>query len=370
MVVWPCGLCGSTTNELLSTCNGCGAPRESAAPSAAPSADDGYVEKTVSDAQPRSAEELREVAARLLALAEEKEGGAAPTPAPAAAPTAGGSSSEESDDEGAPAPVAAPPALAPAAAPTAGGSSSDDSDDGCAAPPPATPTTAGKEPTKRPRGSPEEPIPIDDSQDAAPAAAPPTAGGSSSDDSEGASDDERDSKRPRRGDDSDDDVLVLEERTYLVERNRKLEDENEDLRRLAARAPPQQGAMTQLFEELIHADDGDADADRRRVERRGASTVRYFVSIEGRMEKILRLRGVAARCRGWRTKLDGIGAPRSLRENLGRLKGLRNAAAHEVDCERIAATTDDDLAGLIRDIDRDLKALEASAGAAARRVTR
>ena len=44
---------------------------------------------------------------------------------------------------------------------------------------------------------------------------------------------------------------------------------------------------------------------------------------------------------------------------------------HEVDCERIAATTDDYLAGLIRDIDRDLKALEASAGAAAaRRVTR
>ena len=86
------------------------------------------------------------------------------------------------------------------------------------------------------------------------------------------------------------------------------------------------------------------------------------------MEKILRLRGVAARCRGWRTKLDDIGAPRSLRENLGRLKGLRNAAAHEVDCERIAATTDDDLAGLIRDIDRDLKALEASAGT--RRVTR
>ena len=160
---------------------------------------------------------------------------------------------------------------------------------------------------------------------------------------------------------------MLEERTYLVERNRKLEDENEDLRRLAAQAPQQQGAMTQLFDELIHADD-DTDADRRRVERRGASTVRYFVSVEGRMEKILRLRGVAARCRGWRAKLDGIGAPRSLRENLGRLKGLRNAAAHEVDCEQIAATTDDDLAGLIRDIDRDLKALEASAGA--RRVTR
>ena len=129
-------------------------------------------------------------------------------------------------------------------------------------------------------------------------------------------------------------MLVLEERTYLVERNRKLEDENEDLRRLATQAPQQQGAMTQLFDELIHADD-DADADRRRVERRGASTVRYFVSVESRMEKILRLRGIAARCRGWRTKLDGIGAPRSLRENLGRLKGLRNAAAHEVDWYRL-----------------------------------
>ena len=366
MVWWRCRSCGDTTNELLSTCNGCGAPRESVAPSA-----DGYVERTVSEAQPRSAEELRDVAARLLALAEEKEGGAAPTPAPAAAPTAGGSSSEESDDDAAPAPVAAAPAPEPAAAPTAGGSSSDESEsESAAAPPaPATPATAHKGPTKRPRGSPEEPIPIDDSQPE-PAAAPPTAGGSSSDDSEDASDDERDSKRPRRGDDSDDDVLVLEERTYLVERNRKLEDENEDLRRLAGRAPQQQGAMTQLFDELIHADDGDADADRRRLERRGASIVRYFVCVEGRMEKILRLRGVAARCRGWRTKLDGIGAPRSLRDNLGRLKGLRNAAAHEVDCERIAATTDDDLAGLIRDIDRDLKALEASAGAAARRVTR
>jgi len=91
------------------------------------------------------------------------------------------------------------------------------------------------------------------------------------------------------------------------------------------------------------------------------------------VEDILRLSGGAAQCRGGRTKLgrqlDVIGAPRSLRENLFRLKGLRNAAAHEVDCERIAATTDDDLAGLIRDIDRDLKALEASA-AAARRVTR
>ena len=119
--------------------------------------------------------------------------------------------------------------------------------------------------------------------------------------------------------------------------------------------------MTQLFDELIHADDGDADADRRRVERRGASTVRYFVSVEGRMEKILRLRGVAARCRGWRTKLDGIGAPRSLREYLVRLKGLRNAAARSSRLQ-IAATTDDDLAGLIRDIDRDLKALERPPG--------
>ena len=362
---WRCASCQTTTNDFFQTCNKCGAPREPAAPSA----EAGYVERTVSDAQPRSAEELREVAARLLALAEEKEGGpgeaAAPVPA---APTAGGSSSDESDDDAAAAPVAAAPAPAVAAAPTAGGSSSDESEsESAAAPPaPATPAPADKGPRKRPRGSPEEPIPIDDSQPA-PAAAPPTAGGSSSDDSEGASDDERDSKRPRRGDDSDDDVLVLEERTYLTERNQKLEDENEELRRLAARAPQQQGAMTQLFDELIHADD-DADADRRRVERRGASTVRYFVSIEGRMEKILRLRGVAARCRGWRTKLDDIGAPRSLRENLGRLKGLRNAAAHEVDCEQIAATTDDDLAGLIRDIDRDLKALEASAGT--RRVTR
>ena len=358
---WRCASCQGTTNTFFQTCNKCGAPREPAAPSV----EAGYVEKTLSDAQPRSAEELRDVAARLLRLAEEKEGGHGEAAAP---PTAGGSSSEESDDEGAPAPVAAAPAPAVAAAPTAGGSSSDESEsESAAAPPaPATPAPADKGPRKRPRGSPEEPIPIDDSQPA-PAAAPPTAGGSSSDDSEGASDDERDSKRPRRGDDSDDDVLVLEERAYLTERNQKLEDENEELRRLAARAPQQQGAMTQLFDELIHADD-DADADRRRVERRGASTVRYFVSIEGRMEKILRLRGVAARCRGWRTKLDDIGAPRSLRENLGRLKGLRNAAAHEVDCEQIAATTDDDLAGLIRDIDRDLKALEASAGT--RRVTR
>ena len=99
---WCCGSCGTTTNEYFSTCNRCHAPRESA-----PSAD-GYVERTVSEAQPRSAEELRDVAARLLALAEEKEGGAAPTPAPAAAPTAGGSSSEESDDEGAPAPFYSP----------------------------------------------------------------------------------------------------------------------------------------------------------------------------------------------------------------------------------------------------------------------
>ena len=95
MVVWR----GATTNGLFSTCNGCGEPRESAAPST----DAGYVEKTVSDAQPRSAEELEDVAARLLALARGKRGGHG---AVAAAPTAGGSSSEESDDEGAPAPVA------------------------------------------------------------------------------------------------------------------------------------------------------------------------------------------------------------------------------------------------------------------------
>ena len=140
VVWWRCEAAEGTTNELFSTCNRCGAPRESVAPSAA----DGYVERTVSEAQPRSAEELRDVAARLLALAEEKEGGAAPTPAPAAAPTAGGSSSEESDDEGAPAPVAAAPAPAPAAAPTAGGSSSDESEsESAAAPPaPATPATA------------------------------------------------------------------------------------------------------------------------------------------------------------------------------------------------------------------------------------
>ena len=86
VVWWCCGSCGATTNDYFSTCNKCGAPRESA-----PSADDSYVERTVSEAQPRSAEELREVAARLLALAEEKEGGAAPMPAPAAAPTTGGS---------------------------------------------------------------------------------------------------------------------------------------------------------------------------------------------------------------------------------------------------------------------------------------
>ena len=361
MVWWRCRSCGDTTNELLSTCNGCGAPREPVAPSAA----DDYVETTVRSAEQRSAGELREVAARFLALAEQKEGEVAAAPAPAAPPTG---LVRGSDDDAAPAPVAAAPARK-AEPPTAGGSSSDESDDGDAraAPAPATPA-ARRGPTSATRLA-AGAILVDDSP--APAAAPPTAGGSSSDDSEDASDDERDSKRPRRGDDSDDDVLVLEERTYLVERNRILEDENEDLRsRLAARAPPQQGAMTQLFDELIHADDGDADADRRRVERRGASTVRYFVSVEGRMEKILRLRGVAARCRGWRTKLDGIGAPRSLRDNLGRLKGLRNAAAHEVDCERIAATTDDDLAGLIRDIDRDLKVLEASAGAGLRSLSK
>ena len=83
---WRCASCQGTTNTFFQTCNKCGAPREPAAPSA----EAGYVERTVSDAQPRSAEELREVAARLLALAEEKEGGpgeaAAPVPA---APTAG-----------------------------------------------------------------------------------------------------------------------------------------------------------------------------------------------------------------------------------------------------------------------------------------
>ena len=129
---WRCASCQGTTNNLLHTCNNCGAPREFAAPSS-----DGYIENTMSDAQPRSAEELREVAARLLRLAEEKEGGAAPAPAPAAAPTAGGSSSDESDDEAAPAPVAATPAPAPAAAPTAGGSSSDESESESAAAPPA-----------------------------------------------------------------------------------------------------------------------------------------------------------------------------------------------------------------------------------------
>ena len=343
---WRCASCQGTTNNLLQTCNNCGAPREFAAPSS-----DGYVENTVSDAQPRSAEELREVAARLLALAEEKERGTAPTPAPAAAPTAGGSSSEESDDEGAPAPVAAPPAPATAAPPTAGGSSSEDSEGDEAAVAPATPA-ADEGPTKRPRGSPEEPILVDDG-------------------------DERDSKRLRRGDgtganpfeidDSDDDSNDREERDYLARRTEALEKENEELRsRLAA-----PGQATQIFDGFIHADDDGADA--RRVVRRASECVRSFIVCERRVEDILRLSGGAAQCRGGRTKLgrqlDVIGAPRSLRENLFRLKGLRNAAAHEVDCERIAATTDDDLAGLIRDIDRDLKALQASA-AAARRVTR
>ena len=347
---WRCGSCGATTNELLSTCNDCGAPREPVAPSL----DAGYVERTVSEAQPRSAEELREVAARLLALAEEKEGGSgdAVAPAPAAAPTAGGSSSDESDDEAAPAPVAATPAPAPAAAPTAGGSSSDESESESAAAPPAPATPAADEgPTRRPRGSPEEPIPIDDG-------------------------DERDSKRLRRGDgtganpfeidDSDDDSNDREERDYLARRTEALEKENEKLRsRLAA-----PGQATQIFDGFIHADDDGADA--RRVVRRASECVRSFIVCERRVEDILRLSGGAAQCRGGRTKLgrqlDVIGAPRSLRENLFRLKGLRNAAAHEVDCERIAATTDDDLAGLIREIDRDLRALEASAGA--RRVTR
>ena len=336
---WRCASCQGTTNTFFQTCNKCGAPREPAAPSA----EAGYVERTVSDAQPRSAEELRDVAARLLRLAEEKEGGAAPAPAPAAAPTAGGSSSEESDDEIAPAPVAA--------APTAGGSSSEDSEGDEAAVAPATPT-ADEGPTKRPRGSPQEPILVEDG-------------------------DEPDSKRLRRGDgtganpfeidDSDDDSNDREERDYLARRTEALEKENEELRgRLAA-----PGQATQIFDGFIHADDDGADA--RRVVRRASECVRSFIVCERRVEDILRLSGGAAQCRGGRTKLgrqlDVIGAPRSLRENLFRLKGLRNAAAHEVDCERIAATTDDDLAGLIRDIDRDLKALEASA-AAARRVTR
>ena len=339
---WRCASCQGTTNTFFQTCNKCGAPREPAAPSA----EAGYVERTVSDAQPRSAEELREVAARLLALAEEEEGGPgeAAAPVPAEAPTAGGSSSDESDDEAAPAPVAAPP--------TAGGSSSEDSEGDEAAVAPATPT-ADEGPTKRPRGSPQEPILVEDG-------------------------DEPDSKRLRRGDgtganpfeidDSDDDSNDREERDYLARRTEALEKENEELRsRLAA-----PGQATQIFDGFIHADDDGADA--RRVVRRASECVRSFIVCERRVEGILRLSGGAAQCRGGRTKLgrqlDVIGAPRSLRENLFRLKDLRNAAAHEVDCERIAATTDDDLAGLIRDIDRDLKALEASAGAAARRVTR
>ena len=88
---WRCASCQTTTNDFFQTCNKCGAPREPAAPSV----EAGYVEKTLSDAQPRSAEELRDVAARLLRLAEEKEGGHGEAAAP---PTAGGSSSEESDD--------------------------------------------------------------------------------------------------------------------------------------------------------------------------------------------------------------------------------------------------------------------------------
>ena len=118
---------------------------------------------------------------------------------------------------------------------------------------------------------------------------------------------------------------------------------------------------------------GRALLEARRVVRRASECVRSFIVCERRVEDILRLSGGAAQCRGGRTKLgrqlDVIGAPRSLRENLFRLKGLRNAAAHEVDCEQIAATTDDDLAGLIREIDRDLKALEEES-AGARRVTR
>ena len=65
--------------------------------------------------------------------------------------------------------------------------------------------------------------------------------------------------------------------------------------------------MTQLFDELIHAD--DADADRRRVERRGASIGTSSLSAAWRKYSgsAASRRGV----RGWRTKLDGIGAPRA-----------------------------------------------------------
>ena len=143
---------------------------------------------------------------------------------------------------------------------------------------------------------------------------------------------------PERGRLVDDDVLVLEVVRDLVERNRKLEDENEDLRRLARGRPSSRVPKSlAVFDELIHADD-DADADRRRVERRGASTVRYFVSVEGRMEKISarvvcsavsRLADEARRC----------GAPRSLRSNERSARGPRNAARMKSNCERIAATT-------------------------------
>ena len=95
---WRCASCQGTTNDFFQTCNKCGAPREPAAPSA----EAGYVERTVSEAQPRSAEELREVAARLLALAEEKEGGSgdAVAPAPAAAQTTSQSTHVRNIDTG------------------------------------------------------------------------------------------------------------------------------------------------------------------------------------------------------------------------------------------------------------------------------
>lgn len=88
--------CKSTNNNFFSTCGNCDAAREPAAtPSlddevaATPRADDDYVEKTVRDAQQRSAGELRTVIARLSALAAGKEGGltdAAPKTPTAATP--------------------------------------------------------------------------------------------------------------------------------------------------------------------------------------------------------------------------------------------------------------------------------------------
>ena len=72
--------CKSTNNNFFSTCGNCDAAREPAAtPSlddevaATPRADDDYVEKTVRDAQQRSAGELRTVIARLSALAAGKD---------------------------------------------------------------------------------------------------------------------------------------------------------------------------------------------------------------------------------------------------------------------------------------------------------